>query len=123
MNRQRESPVSATTDPGQTILLQEARSSKDSSGLAPHVDSYLTGTLDLIIYGLLDLDQLPRSVAALIYYGETLGRNSRQQEVDQLQSDCDRLYSAAARGTFKVPMRARGKTFAELEASRNGVSA
>jgi hypothetical protein len=119
MNLEKNSPVSAATDPGQTLLLKETRSKKGTPALAPAVDAYLTGTLDLVMYGYLDLDQLPRSVAALIFYGETLGRNSRQQEVDQLQSDCDRLYSAAARGTFKVPMRAQGKTFAELEFLRN----
>jgi hypothetical protein len=119
MLRHEESPVSALTDPGKTTLLEKVHPSQDSPELAAHVASYLTGALDFVMYGYLELHQLPPSVAALIYYGETLGRNARQQEVDQLQSDCDRLYSAAARGTFKVPMRAQGKTFAELEILRN----
>jgi hypothetical protein len=119
MHRNEESPVSAATDPGQTTLLEKAHSSNDSPELAAHVASYLTGALDFVMYGYLELHQLPRSVAALIYYGETLGRNARQQEVDQAESNADRYYAAAARGTFKVPMRAQGKTFAELEILRN----
>jgi hypothetical protein len=111
-------PARGQSDRAESFL-EETNSPNDSARLAPHVESYLDSALSIIMGGYLELHQLPRSVAALIFYGETLGRNSRQQEVDQLQSDCDRLYSAAARGTFRVPMRAQGKTFADLEALRN----
>jgi hypothetical protein len=42
-----------------------------------------------------------------------------QPFLDQARSDADRYYAAAAAGTFKVPMRSQGSTFAELEARRN----
>jgi hypothetical protein len=91
---------------------------KAPSDLAPHVDAYLHGTLDLVMYGLLGLDQLPRSVAALVFYGEVLGRAGRQPEVDQLNADCDRYYRAACSGGFSAPLRTQGRTFAELQELR-----
>jgi hypothetical protein len=91
--------------------------------LPKSVDAYLNGTLDLVVYGLLDLDQLPRPVAALIFFGEALGRNSRQHEIDQLEADCDRYYRAACNGGFSSPLRSQGRTFAELEALRNAPAA
>jgi hypothetical protein len=91
---------------------------KAPSVLAPHVDSYLTGTLDLVMHGLLELDQLPRAVAALIFYGEVLGRAGRQPEVDQLNADCDRYYRAACNDGFSSPLKAQGRSFAQLQELR-----
>jgi hypothetical protein len=87
--------------------------------LSDTAEAYIAGLAVDLMLAEVELHQLPPCLLELWEYGLQTGRQSRQAEVDQLQSDCDRLYGHAARGTFKVPLRSQGRTFAELEAIRN----
>lgn len=86
--------------------------------LSATAEAYIAGLAVDLMLAELELHQLPPCLLELWEYGYQTGRESRQAEVNQLQSDCDRYYAAACRGTFAVPMRTQGKTFAELELQR-----
>jgi hypothetical protein len=129
MNRHKESPVSALTDPGQTILLQETYYPNGNADSRQYLDEYLTA----LSHQKLETElppELPARTHTLdrIYESQltwwTRGWNAKTkadwERIRYLENECDRLYGIAARGGFGVPIiRKHGKSFAELEAHRN----
>ncbi len=83
---------------------------------------YLDDVLESLIYGRVELHDVPREVAALYYLGEAAhvsGVLNLRWELEQAQADADRLYGVCARGGFGVPIiKSQGRTFAELQALR-----
>jgi hypothetical protein len=73
-------------------------------------ENYLEAVADSLLYGQVELYQLPSSVAALYYLGES----SLIGYLKKAQADADRYYRAASRGTFSTPLKPQGLTFAEL---------
>ena len=66
----------------------------------------------------LSLYELPPAVALFYYLGEAHGEARLRSELRQALADRDRYYSHASRGGFSTPLKAQGKTFAELSRIR-----
>ena len=82
------------------------------------VTGYLEYVLDGLIWDKVQLWELPPAVTAIYYYGESCARRN-DPELEQVKSDRDRYYRAAARGGFGVPViKSQGLTFLELEEAR-----
>lgn len=66
----------------------------------------------------LELWELPRPLRGLYFlgehYGYTKGVESALERVEQLETECDRLYTQASEGTFRRPQAPQGLTYAEL---------
>ena len=66
----------------------------------------------------LELWQLPRPLRGLYFlgehYGYTQGVESVLERVEQLETECDRLYSQASQGTFKRQLAPQGLTYPQL---------
>lgn len=82
------------------------------------VTGYLECVLEGLIWDKVQLWELPLSVSAIYYFGESCGRSSNP-ELEQAKADSDRYYRVAARGGFGVPViKSQGRTFLELEEAR-----
>jgi hypothetical protein len=72
--------------------------------------AYLEDVFESLLYGTLELHELPAPVAGIYYLGET----SANEVIRQLTADADRYYRAACRGSFSPDLQRPGYTFAEL---------
>jgi hypothetical protein len=129
MNRHKESPVSALTDPGQTILLQETYYPNGNADSRQYLDEYLTALSQQKPETALP-PELPARTHALdrIYESQltwwTRGYNAAEKiywaEKVAAEHEAERAWRILDRGGFGVPIiRKHGKSFAELEAHRN----
>lgn len=66
----------------------------------------------------LELWELPRPLRGLYFLGEHYGHlrgvESALERVEQLETECDRLYTQASQGSFKRQQAPQGLTYAEL---------
>jgi len=80
----------------------------------------LTGTTldalaDGLIWGTVELWQLPPCVATFYYLGEAYAARNCAEQIRRAQADADHYYSIAARGGFGVPIiKPQGKAYWEL---------
>lgn len=76
----------------------------------PGTCAYLEDVFESLLYGTVELHELPAPVAGIYYLGEA----SVSELLEQLKADRDRYYRAACRGTFAPDLQRPGRTFAEL---------
>lgn len=66
----------------------------------------------------LELWELPRPLRGLYFLGEHYGHlrgvESALERVEQLEAECDRLYTQASEGTFRRPQAPQGLTYPQL---------
>ena len=82
-------------------------------------DDELDALADGLIWGTVELWQLPPCVATFCYLGEAYAARNCAEQIRQADADADRYYSIAARGGFGVPIiKPQGKTYWELLEAR-----
>lgn len=66
----------------------------------------------------LELWELPRPLRGLYFLGEHYGHlrgvESALERIEQLETECDRLFTQASQGSFKRQQAPQGLTYAEL---------
>lgn len=66
----------------------------------------------------LDLWQLPATLRDLYslgeYYGYQQGLEVSYERLEELETECDRLYTQASQGSFTKPLKPQGFTYPEL---------
>ena len=78
-------------------------------------ETTLDALADGLIWGTVELWQLPPCVATFYYLGEAYAARNCAERIRQADANADRYYSIAARGGFGVPIiKPQGKASWEL---------
>ena len=94
---------------GETFTSKDTATLQDD--LAEAAESYAHTLFNLLVWGTIELHELPEYLSVFYYLGEQHGRLSREPEIALLESEANHLYQLAF--NERIPLK-HGANFAEL---------